>query len=142
MGEKLKNFFEDLIFYIKSFFSNRQRVKGKCKACGLCCKTIVFFVGENAVKTEEQFELLKRWDKKYNNFEIAGKSFDDALYFKCKSLKDDGKCGVYHFRSLACRMYPKYNAPFFTRGEGIKKECGYYLEPDKKFKDFLENADK
>ena len=64
MGKKLKRFFEDIIFYVKSVFSNRQRVKGHCKACGLCCKTIVFYVGENLVKTEEQFELLKKWDKK------------------------------------------------------------------------------
>ena len=133
----MKQFFEDIVFYLKSVLSNKQRVKGHCKACGLCCRTIVFYVGENVVKTEEQFELLKRWDKKYNNFEIAGRSYDGAIYFKCKALKADGKCGVYPFRSVACRMYPKYQAPFFTRGEGLKKECGYYFEPDKKFEEYL-----
>ena len=105
--------------------------------CGACCKTIVFYVGENPVKTKEQFELLKKWDKKYNNFEIFGIATDGALYFKCKALKENNKCRAYFFRSLACRMYPKYQASFFTRGEGLKKGCGYYFEPQKEFREFI-----
>ena len=103
----------------------------------MCCKTIVFYAGETPISTRKQFEVLKGWDKKYNNFEIFGTAPDGALYFKCKALKEDGKCGMYFFRSLACRMYPKYQASFFTRGNGIKENCGYYLEPDKKFEEFL-----
>lgn len=114
-----------------------MKVKGKCKACGECCKTIVFYVGKNPVKTMEQFDLLKKWDKKYFNFEPNGIAQDGAMYFKCKFLNDDGKCRVYAIRSLACRMYPKYTASFFTRGNGIKECCGYYFEPNKKFSDFL-----
>ncbi len=137
MGKKLKKFLEDLYFYISSKFSNKLNIKGKCKMCGACCKTIVFYVGDNQVKTKEQFELLKKWDKKYNNFEIFGVAPDGALYFKCKALDSTNKCKVYHFRSLACRMYPKYHASFFTRGDEFKNGCGYYLEPKKKFKEFI-----
>ena len=136
MGKKLKNFLADLKFNLERIFSNPQKVKGKCKGCGECCRTIVFYVGENPVKTEEQFELLKNWDKKYNSFEINGVASDGALYFKCKALRDDNKCGMYFFRSIACRMYPKYQSSFFTRGEGIKQNCGYYIET-KKFEEFL-----
>ena len=138
----MKRFFEYLKFFVSRIFSNKVRIKGKCKSCGECCRTIVFYVGKDSVKTEEQFELLKKWDKKYNNFEIAGSSKDGALYFKCKALKDNGKCGVYHFRSIACRLYPKYNSFFFTRGEGLKTTCGYYLEKDKDFNDFLKTQQK
>ena len=133
----MKNFFENIKFYVNKTFSNPMKVKGKCRACGECCRTIVFYVGENPVSTNEQFELLKKWDKKYYNFIPNGIAHDGALYFKCKFLKDDGKCKVYPIRSISCRMYPKYSASFFTRGNGIKECCGYYLEPSKNFKDFL-----
>lgn len=136
MGERLKNFLSDIKFYFERIFSNPQKIKGKCKSCGECCKTIVFYVGENPISNEEQFELLKKWDKKYNNFVINGKAADGALYFKCRALKDNNKCGMYFLRSLACRMYPKYQTSFFTRGEGLKPSCGYYIDV-KSFKDFL-----
>ena len=136
MGERLKNFLSDIKFYFERIFSNPQKIKGKCKNCGECCKTIVFYVGENPISNEEQFELLKKWDKKYNNFVINGKAADGALYFKCRALKDNNKCGMYFLRSLACRMYPKYKTSFFTRGEGLKPSCGYYIDV-KSFKDFL-----
>ena len=137
MGEKLITFFEDILFKIKSFFSNPKRLKGKCKACGECCRTIVFYVGENVVKTEEQFELLKNWDKKYNNFIPNGFAPDGAMYFKCRALKDDGKCRTYFLRSIPCRMYPKVNSFLFSRGDELKPNCGYYYENDKNFEDFL-----
>ena len=133
----MKKFFEEIKFLCSRIFSNRVRIKGKCKGCGECCRTIVFYVGKNVVITTEQFELLKKWDKKYKNFEISGTASDGALYFKCKALKDDGKCGIYFFRSIACRMYPKYNSFFFTRGEGLKNGCGYYIKADKNFKEFI-----
>ena len=136
MGKKLKNLLADIKFYFERIFSNPQKIKGKCKGCGECCKTIVFYVGENPITTEEQFEHLKKWDKKYNSFIINGRASDGALYFKCRALRNDNKCGVYFFRSVACRMYPKYQASFFTRGEGLKSCCGYYIE-SKNFRDFL-----
>ena len=138
MGERLKSFFEDIVFYLKNRFSNRIKIKGKCKACGECCRTIVFYVGKNPIKTEEQFELLKKWDKKYNRFEISGTAEDGALYFKCKALKENGKCSAYFFRSVACRMYPKYQAPLFSRGDGLKPSCGYFIEVEKKFQSFMD----
>ena len=133
----MKRLFEEIKFLKNRVFSNRVRIKGKCNCCGECCRTIVFYVGENVVRTEEQFELLKNWDKKYRNFDIAGIASDGALYFKCKALKDNGKCGVYFFRSIACRMYPKHSTFFFTRGEGLKDCCGYNEVKEKDFSDFL-----
>lgn len=135
--QKIKIFFEDFIFSIKLKLSKNEKIKGKCKSCGECCKTIVFYVGENVVKTKEQFELLKKWDKKYNNFEISGVASDGALYFKCKALNEKNKCSVYPFRSLSCRMYPKIQTAFFQRGNGLKSCCGYYLEEQKPFTSYL-----
>ena len=133
----MKFFFDDLKFFLNKNFSNRVKIEGKCKSCGECCRTIVFYVGDVPVTTKEQFELLKKWDKKYNNFEIFGTAPDGVLYFKCKALKDNGKCRVYFFRSIACRLYPKYNSFFFTRGYELKDTCGYYQKTSKQFKDFV-----
>ena len=136
MGKKLIKLLSDIKFYFERVLSNPQKIKGKCISCGECCKTIVFYVGKNPITTEEQFNHLKKWDKKYNSFVINGRAHDGALYFKCKALKDDNKCGMYFFRSVACRMYPKYQASFFRRGNGLKSCCGYYID-SKKFSDFL-----
>ena len=38
------------------------------------------------VRKEEQFEELKKFDKKYLHFDIAGKNEKGVLLFKCKSL--------------------------------------------------------
>ena len=137
MGEKLKNFLEDFIFSLKSYFSNPSKIEGKCKACGECCRTIVFYAEDKVISTLEQFENLKKWDKKYNSFEPSGHAPDGAMYFKCKALKEDGKCKVYFFRSLACRLYPKYNTFFFSKGQSIKPNCGYFLKNSKSFQDFM-----
>lgn len=137
MDKIIKNFYLNLKFLLEKTFSNKIKIKGKCKACGECCKTIVFYIGKSPIKTLEQFELLKQWDKKYNNFIPNNKSPDGAIYFKCKSLDENNKCKQYHFRSIGCRLYPKYNFSFLTRGKGLKANCGYYIKTPKKFKDFL-----
>ena len=63
-------------------------------------------IEDEYVKTEEQFESLKNFDPKYNNFEINGKNEFGVLLFKCKSLNQNNKCKDYLFRSLYCRAYP------------------------------------
>ena len=135
---KLKELFQHIKFIYDCKFSAKYVVKGKCKACGKCCRSIVFYDGKELIKTEEQFEQAKLKNKRMNLFKISGiDETDGALTFVCKSLGEDGKCKDYFFRSMFCREYP-FIIPDFIRNNGQTLEgCGYYYAINKEFKDFL-----
>ena len=135
---KLKHLFQHIKFVIDKLFSSKYTVKGSCKACGKCCRTIVFYDGEELIKTAEQFEAAKLKNKRMNMFEISGKDeTDGALTFKCKSLGEDGKCKDYWLRSIFCREYP-FVIPDFIKNNGQTLEgCGYTYCVSKEFKEYL-----
>ena len=144
----IKNFIEDLICYFKNkLFSSKYVIKGKCKKCGQCCSTILFSDENSYIKTHEDFIKLLKKNKRLNNFTINGKVCDvekdnpqyGALLFKCKSLKEDGKCANYFFRSLYCRDYPSINPSFIQMGGTTLEGCGYYFDVDKKFEEYLKD---
>ncbi|MCM1264906.1 MAG: YkgJ family cysteine cluster protein [Candidatus Gastranaerophilales bacterium] len=134
----IKEFFQYIKFLYNYKFSAKYVVKGKCKACGKCCRSIVFYDGEELIKTKEQFEKAKLKNKRMKLFEISGiDETDGALTFKCKSLGNDGKCKDYFFRSMFCREYP-FIIPDFIKNNGQTLEgCGYYYSTNKEFKEFL-----
>lgn len=134
----IKEHFQYLKFLYNKAFSSKYVVKGKCLACGKCCRSIVFYDGKELIKTEEQFELAKTKNKRMNMFEISGvDETDGALTFVCKSLRPDGKCGAYFFRGMFCREYP-FIIPDFIRNNGQTLEgCGYSFGVDKEFKEYL-----
>lgn len=134
----MREIFQYLKFLYDRLFSSKYVVKGKCKACGKCCRTIVFYDGDELIKTEEQFEKAKQKNKRMMLFEISGRDeIDGALTFVCKSLRPDGKCGNYFLRSMFCREYP-FVIPDFIRNNGKTLEgCGYYFDIDKKFEEYL-----
>jgi Fe-S-cluster containining protein len=135
---KIKYFFQYLKFLHNKHVSAKYVVKGKCKACGKCCRSIVFYDGDKLIKTEEEFEKAKLKNERMNLFEISGRDeTDGALTFVCKSLGEDGKCKSYFFRSMFCREYP-FVIPDFIKNNGKTLEgCGYYFSVDKEFKEFL-----
>lgn len=127
-----------LKFYFFKLFTAKYRIKGKCNQCGECCKNIVFMIDEDYVTTEEQFEKLKNFDKKYRHFEITGKNDRGAILFRCKSLDNNNKCKDYFFRSIYCRFYPKITDKIRLGGFETFDTCGYEIIPDKKFNEFLQ----
>ena len=130
--------FKTLKFFLQKMFSSKYVVSGKCNKCGDCCRQITFSVGDKLVTDEQEFLRMQKFEKKYKNFEINGKTGDGVLLFKCKALKDDGSCGVHWFRSLNCRLYPYFNKMFVRGGETLDG-CGYTFSVDKKFSEYLEN---
>ena len=129
--------FEKSKFYFQKMTSARFVVTGKCNKCGTCCRNITFFIGKRIVKDETEFLKMQEFDKKYRNFEINGKGENGELLFKCKALNDDGSCGVYKFRSVNCRLYPKINQKFVYDGGKPLDGCGYKFSVNKKFRDYL-----
>ena len=105
--------------------------------CGECCKNIVFMIEDEYVCTEEQFESMKTFDKKYKHFDIVGKNEKGILLFKCKSLTEENKCKDYYFRSLYCRAYPFVTDKIKLGGCETFDSCGFEITINKKFKEFL-----
>ena len=60
----IKTLLAYLKFYYFKLFTSKYEILGKCNQCGSCCKNIVFMIEDEYVKTEEQFESLKIFDKK------------------------------------------------------------------------------
>ena len=129
--------FEYIKFYFKQFKSSKFIRKGKCLQCGKCCKNILFYIGDEPVKDENQFEKMKQWDKRYYGFYISGKDENGALLFTCNKLGSDNKCSVYFMRGLVCRNYPNPASKFLINGGKPIEGCGFYFEPDKTFKSYL-----
>lgn len=132
--------FKDWVkYFFNKFNSSKYVLKGKCKRCGECCKNILFSDENGYIKTVEGFEALKKRNKKYNHFEIAGKldELGGAFLFKCKSLNKNNLCKDYFFRSLYCRDYPSINPEFIRNGGETLDGCGYYFDVNKKFSDYI-----
>ncbi len=140
---KIKNFIEDIILTIKNkLTSSKYIVKGKCKQCGTCCTSILFSDEKGYIKTEEDFEKLKKKHLIYNFFypngkvQNEGEELEGAFLFKCKFLKNN-RCSIYFIRPIFCRDYPAINPKFIEMGGKTLDNCGFYFEADKKFKDYL-----
>ncbi len=123
--------------FIKNNRSARFILKGSCKKCGICCKNITFMIGEQYLTDKKEFERIKQLDSKYNNFFISGRDENNILLFTCKALKEDNTCSCYSFRSLYCRLYPGIKTKHIRAGAEMLKGCGYYIESNVKFEEFL-----
>ena len=133
----MKNYIK---YYIQILSSSKFIRKGKCLRCGACCRNILLYIEDEPIKTQEQFESVKEWDKHYCSFYISGRSETGALLFTCREIGDDNLCKVYHFRGLGCRNYPIVNSKFLINGGKPLDGCGYYFEADKPFKCYLKNS--
>ena len=129
--------FEYLKFYLKKLTSSKFVRKGKCNRCGNCCRNILLYIEDKPIRTEEEFERVKKWEKHYHNFYISGVMENGSLLFTCREIDDNNRCKVYFFRGLGCRMYPKKDTKFLINGGKPLDGCGYYFEADKPFKSFL-----
>lgn len=130
--------FYGLKFLIQKICSPKYVRKGKCLSCGNCCRNILLCTADNkAIRSKEQFEKIKKFDKHFYNFYISGKSENGELLFTCRELGEDNKCKVYFFRGLGCRKYPKTDTKFLINHGKPLDGCGYYFEASKKFGDYL-----
>ncbi|MGD9580374.1 MAG: YkgJ family cysteine cluster protein [Vampirovibrionia bacterium] len=115
---------------------------GKCNQCGQCCRTIMLRFPDSLIKRETDFERLKEFLPRFNNFFISGKSDNGILFFTCKYLTDDNKCGAYWYRSVFCRIYPFFDDKFIKMGGKALEGCGYCYKPVREFKEIMESIAK
>ena len=132
-----RTIFQYLQFYFQKFLTSKYKIEGKCNQCGECCRNIVFMIDDNYVCDEKQFEALKKFEKKYRHFDIAGKNEKGVLLFRCQSLGEDNKCKDYVFRSVYCRAYPFVTEKIRLGGCETFDSCGFKIKVDKKFENYL-----
>lgn len=137
--DKIIKIFKNLIK--KPTKTSKYKVEGKCLKCGKCCSNIAFKIDRNNyIRTKEEFEYIKKFDKKFNHFKINGIDKDGAMLFKCKSLKDNNECKDYFFRSLYCRKYPNISQKYLQESRNTLEGCGYKIKPTISFKEFIKNS--
>jgi len=97
--------------------------KGSCIKCGKCCRLVGISYPRFLNRFPRIVRLLIRWHSFRYGFIYEGLD-DNMLVYRCRFLKEDGRCKIYHFRPRLCREYPKvgvYGRPRVPMG------CGFYF---------------
>lgn len=109
--------------------------EGACIGCGACCTHIYVKHMKGVVKTEKEFQKLRRLHPFYTYLEILGED-ETGLYFECKNLnKTTKKCKIHKKRPGICRRYPQEE--IFLLGGTLKKDCGYKFVPIDSFEEVM-----
>lgn len=129
--------FDFIKLYLSKITAPKYKLKGQCKQCGRCCRNIVLFAYDEPIKDESLFEELRTQNKRLDLFYPSGKNDRGELLFTCKLILPNNKCKHYFFRPLYCKKYPLVKSLTNGRYLSAPKECGYTVELDKNFKEFL-----
>lgn len=133
MFNKIKN-------RIKLFLEPYPKVRGQCKQCGKCCKSIFLtWKGKPVVAQRELDKLLRFNYKVYSRFVLdPHQEKDKPLKFTCVHLGSDNRCSVHNGRPPICRTYPHHS--IFKIGGELEEDCGYRLVNEESFEDILEKV--
>lgn len=132
-----------LLFKLKQWvyskiFGKKYFREGKCLCCGQCCTKIYVRHSKNVIKTEREFENLKKGHFFYSYLKIIGKD-EMGLVFECTKLnKETGLCTAHSARPAICRKYPQEE--IFSMGASLAQDCGYRFVPIYSFDDILKKV--
>lgn len=145
MLNKLKNLLINFHLEFKKFFALRilgkkYVRKGKCNACGRCCREIYVRHSKAIIKDEELFNKLKKLHFFYSYLKVTGKN-ETGLVFECTKLdKEKGICTAYSRRAVICRQYPQEE--IFMMGGFVSDDCGFEFIPIESFDKVLNKINK
>lgn len=127
--EKLKPAYYEFLskFIPQKVFYN---IEGECLKCGKCCR----YMYCEGLSSELEFKFLKFLYAEYRRFEIVGKDELGNYVISCKFIDKDGLCPIYETRASVCKNYP---AKKVTRKGSFHTGCGFSMQPEKSFKDYL-----
>lgn len=106
-------------------------VEGECKKCAKCCR-YMFCKG---LGSEAEFAFVQFIYPAYRRFKIVGRDEFGNFVIRCSLIDKDNLCPVYNDRPSVCRKYPVRK---ISHKMILHKDCGFVVEPERKFKDFLE----
>ena len=98
---------------------------GSCHRCGECCEQIVSDP-PNWLKNSSLLRFYLLFHELTHSFKATHRGPNGEVIFRCGHLLSDGGCGIYHFRPLLCRNYPRIpqmGAP------NLLPNCSYQYAP-------------
>ena len=124
----------DIKKFIHKYILKRNYYRyGNCNRCGACCSKIYVNHKKDIIKTEEEFEKLKKLHPFYTYIEIIDKD-ENGLVFKCNKFdKEKRICTIHKIRPGICRRYP--SEQIFKMGAVMSEDCGFYFKPIESFKE-------
>lgn len=122
-------------FIHKYILRRKYYREGSCVRCGACCSRIYVNNQKGIVKSEEEFEKLKKLHPFYTYLTIIDKD-DNGLVFKCCNFdKEKHICIIHKSRPGICRRYP---SEIILKMNGtMNEECGFHFRPIDSFSDIL-----
>ncbi len=113
---------------------------GKCNCCGLCCQRIYVRHKKSVIKTDEEFNKLRKLHPFYTYLEVIDND-DLGLVFRCTKFDKENKiCTIHKDRPGICRRYP--SEQIFSMGAMLSEDCGYSFEPIETFEDIFNKMQK
>ncbi len=122
--------------FIYKYILKRQYFRyGKCQRCGDCCSKIYVNHKKGVIKTEDEFNKLKKLHPFYTFLEIVDKD-DNGLVFKCNKFDRETRiCKIHKFRPSICRRYP--SEVILKMNGTMSENCGFYFKPIDSFENIL-----
>lgn len=133
---KLKKF-----YHLKILKKHYYRL-GKCNKCGACCENIYVRHNGKVIKTQEEFEKIKKEDSYsfYQHISIINKD-DFGLVFECNKFdKEKRLCKDHKNRPSICRNYP--SEEIFSFGAQLQDKCGFSFTPIESFEEVFSKISK
>ncbi len=134
--EKIKKF-----LYLK-IFKKKYYKKGSCARCGACCENIYIRHKGGVIKSEAEFDNIKKEDSYsfYKHITIIGKD-KFGLVFACNKFDKEKKlCQDHKNRPSICKNYP--SEEIFSFGASLNPDCGFSFEPIEKFDEVFKKISK
>jgi Fe-S-cluster containining protein len=125
---------------IRRFLGQQFMVKGSCRRCGKCCRSMALSFGGRKITTEDEFMRLKETFTYYSSFAVERRHAAGFLIFSCTKLDEQGHCGDYRRRPHICRSFPDPQS--FDQTYSLPEGCGFEVIPLRGFDEFLKAAEK
>lgn len=129
-------------FYYLKILKKRYYRFGSCKMCGACCTNIYVRHKSSVIKTESEFEEIKKTDNCsfYKDIKVISKDDFGLVFECCKFDKEKRLCTDHKNRPQICRNYPSED--IFKMGAILCDDCGFRFEPIEKFDEVLAKVSK
>ena len=109
-------------------FKTRWKLKGQCRQCGTCCKSIYLRMTPRQMQSRFFTNLSIKWISWVFDFKLIGIDRESLhLIFSCQHLGEAGRCQNYFWRPNICRNYPLVD--YFDE-PALLPSCGFkaYLD--------------
>ncbi len=128
----------ELIIKLLIKFQTYPKIRGGCKQCGACCRSLFLTWRGKPVTSQNEFKKLLNYDRHVYSRFIPDKQHDtgSALTFTCIHLNKNNQCSQHDKRPPICQKYP--HKSIFKMGAELQDSCGYRIITKGCFEDIMD----